>query len=157
MYPVLNASCLPPPPPASSSRPFPFLSVPFRPVSRAPPNSLSLSSGRCFFSPGAIYQGSPMFLCLSKCAVCACARAGANARRLPADVCALVVKWQPDEKGFTAIPSTREELRRSGCNWRVGSTVLMHRSVSRFNVAVMSRCPLTAAPATSRTAMATAN
>lgn len=127
MYPVLNASPFLPPP-------FPFLSVSFLgPFSRAPPNSLEWPM---LFLPGNLSSLSPMFLCLSKyggrlrvrVCVCTYVRTGA------APLCRCEVA-AARRKGFhrDSFPRRITAIR---CNWRASHKDLMHRSVSRFNVAV---------------------
>lgn len=133
MYPVLNASLL---------SPLPFLSVSFLgPFSRAPPNSLEWPM---LFLPGNLSSLSPMFLCLSKyggrsrARVCVCARYASAApsvhvRTGAALVCRSEVAAR--RKGFHRDSFSRR-ITAIRCNWRASHKDLMHRSVSRFNVAV---------------------
>lgn len=134
MYPVLNASLF---------SPFPFLSVSFLgPFSRAPPNSLEWPM---LFLPGNLSSLSPMFLCLSKyggrlrVCVCVCMRAR-YASAAPVHVrtgAALVCRCEvaARRKGFHRDSFSRR-ITAIRCNWRASHKDLMHRSVSRFNVAV---------------------
>ena len=101
MYPVLNASLF--------SVPISFCFF-LGPLSRATEQPRVADA----FSPGQFIKALRCFcVCQSMAAGCVCARRFCGPSVRTGAARSVVVKWQLDEKGFTAIPS-REELRRSG-------------------------------------------